>query len=358
VAVDARGFSYVVGETGSRDFPVTLGARPRGVPICAFIAKLSPAGAVVWARALGGARYTSARAVAVDARGRVHVVGATNSTDSPTTRDALARSYGGGPFDAFYAVLSSDGWLVYSTFLGDAHYDEANAVAVDRRGRAVLTGRTVSPRFPRVGSLRPRVAGGAFVARFDGPRLDYSTVFGGGDKGNHGNAGFAVAVGRDGAAYVTGVTNAATFPRTRAFQARLGGGGDAFVLAIDGRGRRVLYSTFLGGSGDDAGRAIAVGASGVWVAGVTASADFPGARGAGSGFLARVSPAGAATSYLAADVNALALGDRPYASRSPGLAVGPLFVTAGRADDDAVVTAAETLADDAAGSRSSGAASR
>src|SRR5262249_42664878 len=152
---------------------------------------------------------------------------------------AFQRSYGGGPFDAFVARLSPAGRIEQATFLGDTHYDEANAIALHGT-EVVITGRTVSPAFPIKGGIRPAVAGGAFVARLKGRRLIASTVFGGGDRGNHGNAGFGVAVDRNGTAYVTGVTNARTFPRVRAFQNRLAGGGDAFILAVTAK--RVVYS--------------------------------------------------------------------------------------------------------------------
>lgn len=282
IAVDREGSTYITGETSSRDLPVTLGGANRGQPISAFVAKLDRAGEVVYARYLGGTRYTSGRGIAVDRQGRAHVVGATSSTDFPVTGAALQRSYGGGPFDAFYARLKADGTLDYATFLGDTHYDDANAVAVDADNRAVLTGRTVSPGFPIRGNLRPAVAGGAFVAAIEGRKLVYSTVLGGNDRGNHGNAGFAVAIDRRGTAYVTGVTNATRFPRVAALQPRIAGGGDAFVAAIDAR--QVRVSTYLGRPGDDVGRAIAVSKTGsVYVAGLSGGATFlarlaPGAR--------------------------------------------------------------------------------
>ncbi|MDA0162261.1 SBBP repeat-containing protein [Solirubrobacter ginsenosidimutans] len=275
IAVDRQGNTYVTGETASKDFPTTRGPGNRGVPISAFAAKLDRTGKLVYSVILGGTRYTSGRGIAVDRQGRAYIAGATNSTDFPTTRNAFQRSYGGGPFDAFVARLDPAGKLDYATFLGDTHYDDGNAVAVDAHNRAVVVGRTVSPGFPNVGDLQPHVAGGAFVAQFDarGRTLVYSTVFGGGDRGNHGNAAFAVALDRNGTAYVTGVTNATRFPHANAFQKRLNGGGDAFALAVDAR--RVLYSTYLGGAGDDVGRAIAVTPAGTaYVTGLSSGATF------------------------------------------------------------------------------------
>ena len=280
VAIDRDGNTYVTGDTSSADFAATEVRRlaPRRAATAAFVAKLDVTGRLVFATVFGGDRVSSGRGIAVDGAGRAYVAGATNSTDFPTTRGALQRSYGGGPYDAFVTALDSRGRLRWSTLLGDTHYDEANAIAVDRSGRAVVAGKTVSPQFPRAGRLRPAVAGGAFVAKLDrtGSKLAFSTVFGGADRGNHGNTAFGVAVDRAGRTYATGVTNAASFPVTRPLQPTLGGGGDAFAIKIDAAGRRVVYATYLGGSADDSGRAIAADAAGnAYLTGVTSSPDFP-----------------------------------------------------------------------------------
>jgi hypothetical protein len=267
IAVDPRGDTFVTGETASRDFPVTDGSANRGIPISAFVVKLDPAGKLIWATYLGGSRYTSGRGIAVDGEGRVYVTGATNSTDFPATRNAFQHSYGGGPFDAFVARFTADGKLDYATFLGDAHYDDADAVAVDPQGRAVVTGSTVSPQFPVKGGLRPRVAGGAMIAQLNaaGSGLVYSTVLGGDDRGNHGNVGYAIALSH-GRAYVTGVTSASTFPTVSPLQRTLAGGGDAFLAVLDSH--RVIGSTYLGSAGDDSGRGIAVHGTHVYVTGL------------------------------------------------------------------------------------------
>jgi hypothetical protein len=309
VAVDAGGSIYVTGETASPDFP-RIGAprrAPRRVHTAAFVTKLDPDGRVLYSTVLGGSRFSAGRGVAVDGAGRAYVTGATNSTNFPTTRAALQRSYGGGPFDAFVAALDATGRrLRYSTFLGDTHYDEGNAIALDRADRAVIAGRTVSPHFPRKGGLRPAVDGGAFVAKLGrrGSSLVYSTVFGGDDRGNHGNTGFGVAVDAQGSTYATGVTNAGAFPTAHPLQGALAGGGDAFVVKIGPAGRRVVYSTYLGGGADDSGRAIAADADGnAYVTGVTSSNDFPrrgrqaAAGGAADAFVAKLEPDGGTLAY-------------------------------------------------------------
>lgn len=281
VAVDGAGNTYLTGETDAADFPTRRALRPRrtGHGTDAFVVKRDRAGRVVWATLLGGSRNDTGHGIAVDRSGAVYVAGRTSSTDFPTTRGAVQRSHGGGPFDAFVTKIAPDGRrLAYSTLLGDTHYDEAHAIAVDARGGAVLTGRTASPQFPVARPAGRSAARGAFVTVLDptGSRVVSSTVLGGRDPANHGNTGFGVAVDRRGAVYVTGVTNARDFPAVRAVQRRLRGPADAFVVKLDPARRRIVYATLLGGSGDEIGRAIAVDAAGgAYVAGVTTSRDLP-----------------------------------------------------------------------------------
>src|SRR5207245_1786631 len=98
------------------------------------------------------------------------------------------------------------------------------------------------------------------------------------------DAVFGMPVDRAGSAYVTGcaVTNEGPFPTIPPGSGfGVGGSRDAFVVKLNPAGSGVVYSTFLGGSAFDAGRAIAVDADGnAYVTGVTGSADFPTTSGA------------------------------------------------------------------------------
>ena len=104
------------------------------------------------------------------------------------------------------------------------------------------------------------------------PVLSYSTYLG----GSGGNVGYGIAVDATGNAYLTGYTNG-SFPTTAgAYQTTYGGGGtDAFVTVLNALGSALLYSTYLGGSGYDVGKGIAVGATGnAYVTGYT-TGSFP-----------------------------------------------------------------------------------
>lgn len=104
------------------------------------------------------------------------------------------------------------------------------------------------------------------------PVLNYSTYLGGSAAGD---LGTAIAVDSLGDAFVTGTTFSTTFPTHNGFGAG-NAKGVAFVSELNPSGTALLYSTYLGGTGGDAGIGIALDPSGnIYVAGETFSADFP-----------------------------------------------------------------------------------
>jgi hypothetical protein len=103
------------------------------------------------------------------------------------------------------------------------------------------------------------------------PVLVYSTYIG----GTNNDGGLSMAVDTSGNAYITGETTSTNFPTTSPYQSSNAGGTDAFVTKIDSSGS-LVYSTYLGGSGNDSGDSIAVDSSGnAYVAGETTSTNFP-----------------------------------------------------------------------------------
>jgi beta-propeller repeat-containing protein len=173
--------------------------------------------------------------------------------------------------------LIIDPVLEYSTFLGGNAGDSASAIAVDVTGSAYVTGLTTSTDFPTTaGSLRPtKVAQeDAFVVKLDptGTTTVYSTYLGGFDD----DAATSIAVDAAGNAYVAGSTFAPNFPTVNPLQAVSGGKGDGFLAKLNPTGSALLYSTYLGGSDDDAVAGIALDASGlIYLMGVTKSSNFP-----------------------------------------------------------------------------------
>ena len=291
IAVDPAGNAYVGGLTQSFNFPTTAGAfqtRGAGDTTSAFVAKLDPAGsALVYCTYLGGSGGTGGGSLAVDASGNVYVAGSTG-IDFPTTAGAFQTTYGGGG-DAFVAKLDPTGSaLVYSTYLGGSGGDVIFGLAIDAAGNAYVTGLTDSTNLPTtMGGLQTIYGGGiddAFVAKLDatGSVLVYSTYLG----GSGADYALGIAVDAAGNAFVTGNTNSSDFPTTAtAFQATYGGGAccDAFVTQLDAAGSALVYSTYLGGSGNDGGSAIALDTlpnPNAYVTGFTNSGDFPTSAGA------------------------------------------------------------------------------
>jgi hypothetical protein len=182
--------------------------------------------------------------------------------------------------------------LIYSTYLGGNGDEYGAGIAVDNAGNAYVIGTTNStdlPVTPRAlqtvchGGSSGGTCGDAFVVKLNptGSALVYSTYLG----GSGGDAGSGVAVDRAGSAYVTGYTESTDFPTMNPLQPANGGGGkggigNAFVTKIASSGSALIYSTYLGGSGNnsggDTGSGIAVDSAGnTYVTGITESTDFP-----------------------------------------------------------------------------------
>jgi hypothetical protein len=250
---------------------------------------------------LGGSGVDEARGVAVDRFGHAYVTGVTNLSNNFPTKNPFQPA-SGGSYDAFVAELSANGQsLIYSTYLGGSGEDIGNAIAVDATGAAYVTGHAASTNFPTKNALQPNLAGteDAFVTKLapGGGSLVYSTYLGGSDRG----LGASIAVDSQGEAYVVGQTRSTDFPTKNAFQPNSGGGFDAFVAKLSADGRSLVFSTYLGGSGDDGAAGIALDRVGnAYVAGGTASTNFPtknalhaALAGIYNAFVTELSPAGA-----------------------------------------------------------------
>jgi hypothetical protein len=175
--------------------------------------------------------------------------------------------------------LIIDPVLVYSSFLGGSGAENGQfltAIAVDSNGDAYVTGSTESLNFPGVNALQPAFGGSsdAYVARIgsSGSSLVYCTYLGGSDI----DRGMDIAVDSAGNAYLTGRTQSSNFPTVSPFQRALAGTEDAFMVKLAADGSRLLYSTYLGGSGVDYGMGVAVDLAGsAYMSGSTASSNLP-----------------------------------------------------------------------------------
>ena len=212
-------------------------------------------------------------------RGNAYVTGDTNSAGWATP-GAFDTSFNGGSNDAFVAKLNPSGAsLVYATYLGGTGYEEAG-ISVDGSGNAYVVGSTSTAGWATAGAYDTTFNGNsdAFVAKVSpsGSSLLYATYLGGSGFENVGG----IAVDGSGNAYITGRTNSDGWATGRAYDTTQNGDYDAFVGKLNASGSSLLYATYLGGSGQEFGRGIAIdGSSNAYATGFTLSSglgDFGG----------------------------------------------------------------------------------
>ncbi|MDI6794927.1 MAG: SBBP repeat-containing protein, partial [bacterium] len=287
IAVDSTGAAYITGTTVSTDFPTQnaiYGSLSGSTNL--FVTKIDATGSgLVYSTYLGGSDGSDSGgvAIAVDYSGAAYITGFTFSTDFPT-RNAIYSSYSGDTgTDVFVTKINAAGsGLDYSTYLGGTGDDGGSGIAVDSSGAAYITGTTNSGDFPTQNAIYGSYSGGsnswergdAFVTKINaaGSALSYSTYLGGSSS----EGGSGIAVDSSGAAYITGSTRSSDFPTQSPIYGAKSGWQDAFVTKINAAGSALAYSTYLGGSSSNYGKAIAVDSSGAaYITGQTSSSDFP-----------------------------------------------------------------------------------
>lgn len=306
IAVDDQGNAYITGKV-STPAPIT--------PVDfiyvahAFVAKLDPAGEVVYLQPFGSTIIGNA--IAVDGEGRAYVTGEIASSDLPVTPNAL-QSERGETVEAFVTVFDPTGnTILYSTFLGNnGEYcsecgTSGRGIAVDREGMIYVTG-SASPTFPTTQDAFQMIFHGhffsAFLAKIDPSRsgtasLVYSTLLG----GDNNDIGTGITLDTAGKVYITGMSKSPAFPTTPgAFDRTCGTDGrcnygeiidcgptlpgdnpvcitderpDVFVAKLDPNqpGKAgLIFSTYIGANGPEEGYGITVDPAGnVYVTGRT-----------------------------------------------------------------------------------------
>jgi hypothetical protein len=260
IAVDAAGNAYVTGETPSDEnsFPVLIGPDTTfNGEWDAFVAKIGPAGTLLYAGYLGGASRDVGHGIAADGQGHAYVTGWTGSTESSFPVKVGPDLTHNGSADAFIAKVNPSGSaLVYAGFVGGSEVEFSRGIAVDGAGSAYITGDTNSTEqtFPVTVGPDATYNGGeydGFVAKVDstGVNLVYAGYIGGaGEEFTQ-----SIAVDLAGNAYVIGRTDSSE----TSFPVRLGpflnyaGRGDAFITKINAAGSTLVFSGYFGGTGGD-----------------------------------------------------------------------------------------------------------
>jgi hypothetical protein len=294
----SAGSVYVAGSTSSSSFPTAHAWQPAlAGQSDAFLTRLTKTGDLTYSTYLGGKGSDAALSVAV-ADGRVFVAGDTGSADFPTVHSL--QGFGGGRCvqdpgnvcqDAFVTAFPrAGGKPLYSTLLGGNREDRADGVAADSAGNAYIAGGTYSRNFPLVHPLEKTLGTedqDGFVAKIDptGTALLFSTFLGGTSL----DEAYGVAVDSARNIFVTGTTVSGDFPTQDAIQPAIASSGpedlysvqSAFVTVLAPSGGSLLYSTYLGGVGQDLGADIvADGKGNAYITGFMTSRNFPKTPGA------------------------------------------------------------------------------
>ena len=304
ITVDSSGNFYVAGGTSSLNFPGDNSARAphvsndclQAILNCdsdAFVSKFNAFGELVFSTYLGSDNFLgdNAKGIAVSATGKIFVTGYTHEgfTAFPTT---MSFTFPRGQIDVFVSALSNDGsQLLYSVLVGGAGADVGEGITVDASGDVYVTGYTYSDQttlksglpapFPTVnaaytaGDNTSNLAD-VFVLKISPDGNDNGDLIYSTYLGGAGqDEGYGIAVDPSGNAIVTGRTSSSDFPIFGGIQTGLNGT-DAFVAKLNTVGDTLVYSTYLGGGGTDTGRGVATDGSGnAYVTGETASTDFP-----------------------------------------------------------------------------------
>jgi hypothetical protein len=279
IAVDSTHDVFVVGETFSTGLGGGAGVGkfllPNGTALNlgqatgaddGYIVALDPNGtSYLLVSYLGGSSNDLTTGVALDGSGNIYVSGETLSTDLPLTlplqnkcgTDGTCNASAlGGPFDDAFivAIHASLSTYIYETYYGGSNVDDALAIAADAAGNAFVTGLTVSSDFPTAGTPFQKILGAAgaqnaFVLELNstGSAATYSTYLG----GSGADLGVGIAIDGSDNAYVTGQTSSPDFPPLNPTQATLSGSTDAFVTVLTPNPNQLLFSTYLGGGGDE-----------------------------------------------------------------------------------------------------------
>ena len=244
IAVDASGFAYAASTDAC------------GV----HVFKLNQAGSsLVFQKCFGGSGDEAPAAIAVDQNGAVYVTGYTDSANFPTTAGAYDTSFNPGPTSAFLIKLNADGSTGFSTFVGNGEPymgQTGEGVGVDATGNIYVSGES-------------GVSG--FVEKYNdsGTQRLYAIGVPWGQIRD-------MVVNAAGIAYLTGLsTNKAFTTTANAYDRSHNGGSDAIVLVLDAAGK-TLYSSFVGGPGNEIAYGVTVdGEGGVYLTGYTESSNFP-----------------------------------------------------------------------------------
>jgi uncharacterized protein (TIGR03437 family) len=262
MAVDPAGNAYVTGSTASPEFPILNAEQPKfGGVLDTFAMKIAPGGSLIYSTFIGGSQTDFNNGMSLDGSGNVYVFGDTNSVNFPVVRPVQGK-YSGGQNVGWLAKLDPSGNVAYATYFGGTSGDAVRGAAADAAGNVVIAGETRSLNFPVVNAIQPHYGGGAYDAFVAKLNANGSAVLYSTYLGGSGeDHAGGVALDSLGNAYVTGLTFSTDFPVANAIQNTNAGNSDVFLTKINAGGSAIIFSTYLGGSGADTVASVAVDAA-------------------------------------------------------------------------------------------------
>ena len=237
-----------------------------------FVTKFSKNGELLWSTYLGGSDIDFGYVVAVDSSDNIIVTGCTESDDFPTN-NAYDSIYN-GDLEVFITKFSSNGTLLWSTYLGGIGEESGNAIDIDSNDNIIITGYTSSDDFPTLNAYDSSYNGGTdiFIAKFStNGELLLSTYLGGSDY----ESAKSITVDKNNSILLTGYTSSDDFPTLNAYDNTYNNGIDTFISKFSSN-CVMKWSTFLGGNSQDIGCSIVLDSlENIIITGNTLSNDFP-----------------------------------------------------------------------------------
>ena len=278
LGIDKNNNIYVTATTSSTNFPTMSAYNSSsngGFDI--FLTKINPSGSLIYSTYLGGSSDDIGFGLFVDSYNHVHITGMTSSSNFPITARTYNSTYGGSN-DAFIMDFDMNtNSISYSTFFGGSNFDYGLDIKVDNSNNTYVVGQTASMNIPTTNNANQSSYGGGydvFIAKLSntGTQLMYSSYFG----GSNSEISFTLKLDELNNVYIFGTTYSSDFPvSANAMDKLFNGSSDVFVAKFDMTNAEPLFSTFLGGNGDELGYAMDVNRNGIYVIDQTSSNDYP-----------------------------------------------------------------------------------